>query len=87
MMTPSNLTSAQIRDTSILRSIPIYLRAGETSEGMIAKFKGDLIKTIQFLRERHHADIEVVPKKVAPKEKPAKRPKTKPKSPSQEKLF
>lgn len=69
---PSKLTSVMIRESAIHSAIPIYLREGETKEGMIDKFKGDLVKTIQFLRERHFEDVEVVERKPAPKEKSLK---------------
>lgn len=81
-----------IRESAIRNAIPIYLREGETAEGMIAKFKGDLNKTITFLRDRHFEDVEVVERKPAPKEKvvkekPATKPKAQPKPPTQESLF
>lgn len=74
-----------IRESAIRSAIPIYLRGKETAEEIIAIFNGDLTKTIQFLRERHFEDVEVVEKKPVPKEKSAK--KTKSKDNTQEKLF
>lgn len=78
MSEKSNLTSQQILEDSIRYSIPIYLQEGETEEGMIKKFKGDLVKTIQFLRTRSFDSIEVVKKSKPipkPKEVPAKKQK------------
>lgn len=86
MITPTKLTSPQIREGAIRYAIPIYLRQGETAESIIEKFKGDLVKTITFLRERHFEGMEVAEKKKPIKEKVTKsKPKNKPTS--QEKLF
>ena len=53
----TNLTSKQIRDTEILSAIPQYLLEGETEVEMAHRFKGDLVKTIQFLRERAFTNL------------------------------
>lgn len=74
MTEPSYLTSELIRDTALYDSIPFYLHEGETTEGIRKKFNGDLVKAIQFLRERDYATIEVVkPKPVIPP-RPEKKP-------------
>lgn len=51
-MNRSGLTSKMICNNQIYGAIPMYLRPGETTEAMIAKFKGNLVKAIQFLRDR-----------------------------------
>lgn len=50
--TASKLTGDRIREEAIDMAIPMYLLAEETKEGVLAKFKGDTIATIQFLRDR-----------------------------------
>ena len=86
----SHLTGKKILEANILAIIPNYLLAGETAEQIIKQNGGDLVKTIQFLRERSYESLEIVKRK--PKEKvkepaPAKKPKGNPKSSGQEKLF
>lgn len=89
MFTPSNLSSKQLCNNYILGAIPMYLHEGETSEQIIKKFKGDIIKAIQFLRERSYASLKIVERKSKPavKEKPTKKIKGKSKVSFQEKLF
>lgn len=67
MATASGLTNKMIHDKAIYDSIDGYLQEGETKEGIIKKFGGNLDKTIQFLRERSYESLEM------------KKPKTKPK--------
>lgn len=89
-MTIPSYTNDKIRDSAILYSISIYLREGETAEQMINKFKGDIVKTIQFLRERYFETIEKEERESKPimKEKMVnKKIRGNPKHPSQEKLF
>lgn len=69
----SNLTSKQLLDNSLRGAILFHLREGETEEGMIAQFKGDLLATVEFMRDRSYEGMEIVerkPKPVEPKPKP-----------------
>lgn len=89
MNTPTNLTSPKIREHAIRYAIPIYLLEGETAQYIIDKFKGDLVATIQFLRERHFKNMEAEENKLKPavKNKSPKKTKQVPKSNSQNSLF
>lgn len=71
MQVRTNLTSDQIRDGAIESSIPYYLRPDETREGLLKKFDGNLIKLIQYLREREFENLEPIPSKPIPLKKPA----------------
>lgn len=83
----SNLTGRQIKDGTIRYAIPLYLKSGETAEGMIKKHNGDLDKTIKFLRDRSYEDIEVIKKKEKASKKKKGTKNHKPKSGSQKNLF
>lgn len=72
--TPSGLTNDMIRKKAIYDSIDQYLQQGETKEGIVKKFGGNLDKTIQFLRARSYETLEVVKRKPKPKEKPTPKP-------------
>ena len=72
----SNLTSKQLLDNSLRGAILFHLREGETEEGMIAQFKGDLLATVEFMRDRSYEGMEIVerkPKPVEPKPKPVEK--------------
>lgn len=58
----TNLTSKQILTETIDYAIPLYLNDGETKEGMLGKFDGDMVKLIQFLREREFEKYKTIKK-------------------------
>ncbi len=67
---PRILTSDTIRDEAIDCSIPMYLREGETKEGMMEKFKGNGIAAIQFLRNREFGEKPAPAENKEPKKQP-----------------
>jgi hypothetical protein len=75
----SNLTSKQILEGTIDYAVPLYLREGETKEGLLGKFGGDTVKLIQFLREREFEQYKSS-KKLEPKKQPQEKPKPEEKS-------
>lgn len=93
--TPSGLTDEMIRNKAIYDSIDSYLLPGETKEGIVKKFKNNLVDTIQFLRTRSYEGMEIVAPKQKPVEKPTVNkvdkakpaPKKNPKSSDQNTLF
>lgn len=77
-MEPSYLTNDIIRNGALYDSLSFYLKEGETTESLVKKNGGNLIKTIQYLRERAFENIEpILPKPVPVKKSgtPAIEPK------------
>lgn len=74
----TGLTSDMLSKRYCFDAILLYIREGENRDEIIKKFKGDLNKTIQFLRERSYEGMEIVDRKTKPSVK-TKVEKTKPK--------
>lgn len=66
-----------IRNKALYDSIDMYLKEGETKEGIMKQFKNNVVEAIKFLRTRSYEGLEVIERKK--KDKPPVMKANKPK--------
>lgn len=65
-MNASGLTNDMLNKKYCYDAILLYLKEGEVREDMIKKFGGNVVTTIQFLRNRSYEGMEIMERKPKP---------------------